>query len=204
MGAVNAISSIPLERLGSSGRRSRAEPSAPSSANKTLEPTTPADTIEGVDTAGTEETIAWQRRQLAKELYSLQKNLATNGLINGKSCDCIAGKHTLGLEALAEETMAMHHDPVYQEMLDWNKDVAAKGTPKAILSGRYTEDYQRMAQEARGFRKRLVGTLDTRAMLTEREREEVLNRAKNVAREKVDVLVEKELEVESGSDRRGD
>lgn len=201
MGAINAVSSIPLERLGASRRRSGEESSSPSSANnQRSEPTTPAGTIERVNTAGTEETIAWQRRQIAKELYTLQKNLAANGLINGKSCDCIAGKHALGLEALAEETMAMHHDPVYQEMVDWAKELDAKGTPEAIVSGQYTDDYQRMTLEARAFRKRLMGTTDTAAMMTEQEREEVLNRAKNVAREQVDMLVEKELEVVGGND----
>ncbi len=200
MGAINAVSAIPLEQMAFSGRRSRAESSAPPSANKPLESTTPAGTIEGVDTAGTEETIAWQRRQIAKELYSLQKNLAAGGLINGKSCDCIAGKHALGLEALAEETMAMHQDPVYQEMLDWAKELDAKGTPEAIVSGKYKDDYQRMTQEARAFRKRLMGTLDTRAMITEEERREILSRGKSIDREKADMLVEKELEAESGSD----
>ncbi len=190
--AVDAISSVPVERMVFSRRRSSQGegPSSPTTSAKSPEPTARARTIE---TAGTNETIAWQRRQIAKELYSLQKNLAMGAMIEGKPCDCIADKHCLGLEALAEETMSMHQDPIYQELLAWDQDVAAKGTHEAIASGRYRDDYQRMAQEARAFRKRLMGTEDTRAMLSEYEREEILNRGKAVASEHAAELVTDEL-----------
>ena len=192
MAGVGALSSIPLERMVFSRRRSSQGegPSSPTSSAKSTRPAAWARTIE---TAGTEETIAWQRRQIAKELYSLQKNLAAGAMIEGKPCDCIADKHCLGLEALAEETMAMHRDSIYQEMLDWNKDVAAKGTHEAIASGRYGDDYQRMAQEARAFRKRLMGTEEPGAMLTQQERREILARARTVALENVDTVFENQL-----------
>ena len=185
-----------LERLERQLPATRPAPSSTASRGGTANPR--------LETAGTQETIAWQRRELAKELYRLQMNLAAGGMINGKPCDCLSGKHALGLEALAEETMAMHQDPIYLEIAGWTKELDAKGTPEAIASGKYKEDYQRMAHEARGFRKRLLGTVDTPAALTGEERERVLKRAQAMARERLDALVEKELEAEHGSDRRRD
>jgi hypothetical protein len=149
-----------------------------------------------VETAGTEETVAWQRRELAKELYRLQMNLAAGGMIAGKPCDCLSGKHALGLEALAEETAAMHQDPIYQEIIEWSRDLATKGTPEAIASGKYRDDYQRMAQEARGFRKRLLGTEDVRAALSDEEKQEVLKRA----RAKLDALLKEKLGAEDAAE----
>lgn len=196
MAGVDAISSIPLERMVFSRRRGTPSPSSPTTSPESPRPAARARTIE---TASTGETIAWQRREIAKELYRLQMNLAAGGMIAGKPCDCLSGKHVLGLEALAEETMAMHQDPVYQQVLDWTKEVDSKGTPDAIASGKYADDYPRMAGEARAFRKRLLGTEDTRAMVTAQERREILTRARTVALENVDAVFEKELGLKNDS-----
>jgi len=106
-----------------------------------------------------EETTAELKRRLARELYRAELDLASKLRIAGKPCDCLDHKHTLGLEATAEELVSQ--DPgntVYLEILDWVKTNRPKVTIEAILTGRYDEEYPHMASQFKDFRKRVVGT----------------------------------------------
>lgn len=74
--------------------------------------------------------------------------------------NCLSNKHTLMLEAAAEELVSQDPgNPVYQEIIQWIPENRAKVTPEAIASGKYTAEYPHMANEFKNFRKRVMGSV---------------------------------------------
>ena len=139
----------------------------------------------------TEETTRELKRRLAKELYRAQLDLSAKLRIASKPCDCLDQKHTLGLEAAAEELIAQEPDnPVYFEIIDWIKQNQPKLTIEAISTGKYDDEYPRMAAEFREFRKRIMGTTALRAMV-EPEEQISLQDAKKLAAEEAAREVER-------------
>ncbi|MBA7466239.1 hypothetical protein ES707_01416 [subsurface metagenome] len=113
-----------------------------------------------------EETAQALKRRLGKELYRAELDLSAKLRINGKPCDCLESKHTLLLEAAAEELIAQEPDnPVYFEIIAWITQNQSKVTIEAISTGKYDEEYPRMAAEFKGFRKRIMGTTTLTAMV---------------------------------------
>lgn len=109
-----------------------------------------------------EETTLELKRRLARELYKAELDLANGLKIAGKNCDCLSQKHTLMLDACAEEMVSQ--DPgntVYQEIRQWIVDNQHKVTPEAADSGKYKDEYPRMALQFKEFRKRVLGTVAT-------------------------------------------
>lgn len=113
----------------------------------------------------TEETIAYQRRELGKELVLLEKHLQQKCKIAGKPCDCCE-KHPLIIEALAQETLGMTADPLFDETAQWAQRASPLTTEAASASGQYDDRYAQLAVEARRLRKRIMGTEDLNALLT--------------------------------------
>jgi len=108
------------------------------------------------------ETTTELKRRLGKELYKTELDLAAGLLIAGKPCTCLESKHTLLLEAAAEELIP--EDPgntVYRDILQWIEDNQSKVTVEAIRSKKYASEYPRMANEFKNFRKRVMGTVGT-------------------------------------------
>jgi len=109
-----------------------------------------------------EETRHVLKRRLAKELYRAELDLAEGLRIAGKPCDCLDSKHSLGLEAAAEELIPSEPDnQVYREILSWLQDNRPKLTIEAVSSGQYDDEYPKMAAKFKGFRKRIMGTTTT-------------------------------------------
>lgn len=100
------------------------------------------------------EVLAYQIRELSKELLLLEKHLAQKCKIGGRPCDCCA-KHPMTIEALAQETYGMTADPVYQEVAQWAKQISLVTTPQASASGEYDEKYPELATQARELRKKV-------------------------------------------------
>ncbi len=122
------------------------------------------------DLPTSEETAQALRRRLGKELYRAELDLSNKLRIAGKPCDCLESKHTLLLEAAAEELIAQEPDnPVYLEIIDWIKQNQSKVTIEAISTGQYDDEYPRMAAEFKGFRKRIMGTTVLTAMVEPKE-----------------------------------
>lgn len=114
----------------------------------------------------TEETIAYQRRELGKELLLLEAHLREGCRIpptTGKPCDCCSPKHTITIEALALETYGITGDPIYQELTKWAEKIERKTTIPEIESGRH--NYGEDAVQARGYRKKLLGSESLGALL---------------------------------------
>ncbi len=113
----------------------------------------------------TEETVAYQNREIAKNLITLEKHYAQKLTIAGKKCDCGAGRHLLAIEALAEEAVSMVDNPdIYYRIIDWTKGCSPKSTDQAAKSGRYDDEYPLFSRQARDFRKELVGSLEPAAL----------------------------------------
>ncbi len=107
-----------------------------------------------------EETTTELKRRLGRELYRAELDLSAGLKIAGKPCDCLENKHTLMLEAAAEELISQ--DPgntAYQDIIDWIPQNRSKVSIEAIRSGKYTAEYPRMANEFKTFRKRVMGSV---------------------------------------------
>ena len=146
----------------------------------------------------TEETRQVLRRRLAKELYRAELDLAGGLRIAGKPCDCLDSKHSLGLEATAEELIPSEPgNLVYQEILVWLQDNRPKLTIEAISSGQHDNEYPQMAAQFRGFRKRIMGTTALTAMIEPKARVN-LEEAKKMAAEEAARRVEETWGKEQG------
>ncbi len=149
-----------------------------------------------------EETTAELKWRLGKELYRAELDLSNKLRIAGKPCDCLEAKHTLGLEAAAEELIAQEPtNPVYSEILQWIKDNHPKVTIEAIVSGKYDEEYPKMAAEFKGFRKRIMGTTVLTAMVESKE-QITLEEAKKLAAEEAEQEVERRWQSQEKKQRR--
>jgi len=115
----------------------------------------------------TEETIAYQNRELAKNLIVLERHYAQKLRINGIPCDCGSGRHLLAIESLAEEAISMVDNPdVYYRLIEWVKVVGPKSTDAAAKSGKYDNEYPTFSHQARDFRKEIIGSLEPSALFT--------------------------------------
>jgi len=120
----------------------------------------------------TEETVAYQNREIAKNLLALEKHYAQKLTIAGKKCDCGSGRHLLAIEGLAEEAIPMvDNHGVYYRLIDWVKEVGPKSTDEAAKSGKYDNEYPMFSHQARDFRKEIIGSLEPSALFTKRVEE---------------------------------
>ena len=113
----------------------------------------------------TEETVEYQKRELGKVFMLLELHLQQKCKINGKACDCCE-KHPTVIEGLAEETLGMTGDKIYEDAIAWAKKVAPITTEEASRSGKYDKIYPSLAVEARNIRKQIMGTADVKALLS--------------------------------------
>jgi len=141
----------------------------------------------------TEETLAYQKREIGKELLVLESHLAQKCKIEGTPCDCCS-KHPLKLEALAEETLGMTTDPIFGELARWTKEISSMTTEEASRSGQYDEDYANLAVTARNFRKQIVGTAKLSALVPQDESPITLEDAKKLAADKAAKRIEEAWE----------
>lgn len=109
-----------------------------------------------VELATTPDTVKELKRSLAKELYRMELDLQRGGRIAGRPCDCLSNKHTLGLEAIAEELMSYEPNPVYSEIINWLQRHAPEFEPEGIAK-QEAGYYQSLAPETRRFRKAVMG-----------------------------------------------
>jgi hypothetical protein len=128
-----------------------------------------------------EETTYELKRRLARELYRAELDLVGGLKIAGKPCDCLSEKHSLMLEAAAEELISQ--DPangVYQDIIGWIHKNQAKVTPEAIVAGTDTGEYPVMAAQFKKFRKDVLGTTST-AVVAKQQQTITLDQARKIA-----------------------
>ena len=113
----------------------------------------------------TEETVAYQNREIAKNLLDMEKHYAQRLIINGKKCDCGSSRHLLAIESLCEEAISMVDNPdVYYRIIEWTREVAPKSTTEAAKSGKYDNEYPVFSRQTRDFRKEIIGSLEPAAL----------------------------------------
>ena len=139
----------------------------------------------------TEETIAYQNREIGKQLLAMESHYAQRMRIAGTPCDCGATKHLLYLEQLCVETIPMVGDPsTYEGIISWVRENEPKSTEEAAKSGRHDGEYPVLSGQARDFRKRVMGTLSPTAMI-EPKGSLTLEEAKKLAAQEAEKEVER-------------
>lgn len=120
----------------------------------------------------TKETVAYQNREIAKNLLTLERHYAQKLRINGIPCDCGSSRHLLAIESLAEETISMVDNPdAYYLIIEWVGEVGPKSTDEAAKSGKYDNEYPNFARQARDFRKEIIGNLEPSALFSRKGEE---------------------------------
>jgi hypothetical protein len=74
-------------------------------------------------------------------------------------------KHPMAIEALSQEALGMTGDEVFHEIDEWSKKVSPITTAEASSSGKYDDEYPKLAVQAREMRKKVMGTTDVMSLL---------------------------------------
>ena len=113
------------------------------------------ETLPTPSTVSREETINYQKMSILKEILLLEAHLVQKCKVNSKACDCCS-KHTIMLEALANETMGITGDSVYDELSRWARSVLPMVSAEASASGKYDDQYPELAKQLREIRKKVM------------------------------------------------
>jgi len=118
-----------------------------------------------------EETLAYQNREIGRELWQLEKHLAQGCRIPDRTgkpvpCDCcekggfIAG---LAYESIPIAERASSSSVIYQKVARWVEELTPMVTVSAVESGQY--DYKKLSGQASALRKELMGSTSLKALL---------------------------------------
>lgn len=137
----------------------------------------------GASRLTSEEILAYQNREIGRELWALEKHLTQGCLIPDKTgkpvpCDCCEkGTFISGLayESISIAERAGKPSGIYSRIAKWCEELGPKVTVPAVESGQY--DYKKISGEASALRKELMGTTAFGALLTPKERTAVAERA---------------------------
>ena len=143
------------------------------------------ESLQAISLPTTQETVTELKRRLAKELYRMELDLTGGGRIAGRPCDCLGQKHHLGLEATVEELIPMDSNPTYSHIISWLNTHGSEFEPEEVAK-RPPEYYRGLAPEVRRFRKEVMGTEATSAMLSSEERTRVMERATQILHERIE------------------
>lgn len=104
----------------------------------------------------TEETIAYENREIVKRLRLMADHCVQKFRISSKPCDCGQFRHILEIEGLCEEAVQMVDNPnIYYSIIQTGKEIEPKVSLEAIGSGRYDEEYPKYAKVYRDLCKQL-------------------------------------------------
>lgn len=130
-----------------------------------------------------EETLAYQKREIAKELWQLEKHMAQGCRIPDRTgkripCDCCEkGSFIAGLayESIPIAERAGQPSSIFEKIAQWSEDLAPMVTVTAVESSQY--DYKKLSGEASALRKELMGSLTLGSLMSPKERAEVAEKA---------------------------
>ena len=145
--------------------------------SRTASPTT------GVSKLTNDEILAYQNREMGRELWQLEKHLAQGCRIPDKSgkripCDCCAkGGFIAGLayESIPIAERGGKPSTTYEKIAKWAEELEPMVTVLAVESGQY--DYTKLSGQASALRKELMGSLALGALLSPKDRTEIAERA---------------------------
>lgn len=118
-----------------------------------------------------DETIAYQNREIAKQLWQLELHLAQGCRIKDsqgipQACDCCAkGSFISGMceEAIPIAERGSRPSAIYAEIAGWCDALDPMATVEAVESGQY--DYKKLSGQCSALRKKLMGSTSLKAML---------------------------------------
>ena len=103
-----------------------------------------------------EETTIELKKRLLEEIASAEDDLVHKLKINGKACSCLDGKHDLKIISKSRELMPKEpNNPLYGQIINWWESNHDKLTARASASGKYDEEYLKMAGQQGNFRRQL-------------------------------------------------
>jgi len=118
-----------------------------------------------------DEIIAYQNREIGRELWQIEKHLAQGCRIpdsTGKltPCDCCQkGSFIAGLayESIPIAERGGKPSKTYEKIAQWAEELEHMVTVSAVESGQY--DYKKLSGQASALRKDLMGSLSVSALL---------------------------------------
>lgn len=143
----------------------------------------------GTSKLTSEETLAYQKREIGGELWLLEKHLAQGCRIPDKTgkripCDCCEKGSwiaRLAYESIPIAERAGQSSDIFEKIARWSEDLEPMVTVTAVESGKY--DYKKLSGEASALRKQLMGSLSLGALLSPKDRTEVAERATKILEE---------------------
>ncbi len=137
--------------------------------SRTASPTTGASKLTN------EEILAYQNREIGRELWQLEKHLSQGCRIPDRTgkpvpCDCcekggfIAG---LAYESIPIAERASSSSAIYEKIAKWAEELTPMVTVPAVESGQY--DYKKISGQASALRKELMGSLALGALISPSE-----------------------------------
>ncbi len=182
--ALQTLSRLPLEKLikfkpsenplrGSAEMATAAAPvAAPAALPAPAAPAAPAAAppTPGQSALSSEELIAYQNRELGRELWLLERHLSQGCRIPDRKgrrtpCDCCAkGSFIAGMayESIPIAERIGLPSKIYHEIAQWAEKLEPKVTVPAITEGGH--DYKKLSGEASMLRKKLMGTISLKAL----------------------------------------
>ena len=162
--------------------------SPPSAPGSQQEPPPPQDTISNtsVSKLTNDEVLAYQNREIGRELWQLEKHLSQGCRIPDKTgeripCDCCdKGSFIAGLayESIPIAEREGKPSDIYARIARWTEELEPMVKVPAVESGQY--DYKKLAGEASMLRKGLMGTSSFSALTAPKEKKSYEERAKAI------------------------
>lgn len=192
---IDALSSMPVERMLFSRRRSSqgGGPSSPTTSAETPESPVAAETIHQATSShpqpltreGTPpERIAYQEGEIWSNLWLLEGHLKQVCQGCGGDEDCCA-KHSAALVALARETQSMTTDPRLDQVIEMAQEVFPRVQPEDVKAGTYASEYPALVVKVSEVRSRF--NPPHQWVMGERKRlEEAKEEAARIASEEVE------------------
>ena len=143
-----------------------------------------------------DEILAYQNREIGRELWQLEKHLSQGCRIPDRTgkpvpCDCCEkGSFIAGLayESIPIAERGGKPSTIYEKIAKWAEELEPMVTASAVESGQY--DYKNLSGQASALRKELMGTGSLNALLTPKDQFS-LEEAKELAAEEATKEVER-------------
>ena len=143
-----------------------------------------------------DEILAYQNREIGRELWQLEKHLSQGCRIPDRTgkpvpCDCCEkGSFIAGLayESIPIAERGGKPSTIYEKIAKWAEELEPMVTASAVESGQY--DYKNLSGQASALRKELMGTGSLNALLTPKD-QFTLEEAKELAAEEATKEVER-------------
>jgi len=182
--ATGGIRSLADEIRAIAGIEPETHPTAPQT--RLGAPSSSSATSKSLSKLTNDEVLAYQNREIGRELWQLEKHLSQGCRIPDKTgeripCDCCdKGSFISGLafESIPIAERGGKPSDIYTKIAEWAEALQPMVTVPAVESGQY--DYKQLSGEASNLRKELMGTLSISSITAPRGKINYEERAKAI------------------------